>query len=156
MQILKSQSTPKFLAIASVFFLLLVAAPLKAQDHMPWTSSLDCEGEIIDLEGRIQIKTHDVWRNGRLNSFFQVHYKGKGYAQNSGAEYIVKQSWNDTYHVDDDPKSQFIYVYNDHAMVIGKGSAPNYEAENRLKIIEVDGTFIIESFDFYDGPCELL
>jgi hypothetical protein len=68
----------------------------------------------------------------------------------SEAEYSLRGKWMEV--VQENPP--FIFLWNDHFQLNGKGSAPNYRFNNKVKIVvNANGDVIIDQGSI-DEPCE--
>jgi hypothetical protein len=160
MKLSKCGITRTAVFIAATVTMMLASMPLSAKtkvEFIPWYSSVICEGEQIDFEGRMQYIIHDEYDGGRLNLHWQLNYKGKGYGLDSGDEYLAKQNMTDSFHdVSWDPPLPTVAVYNDHGIIIGKGDAPNYTYRVKAKLIVANDKIVVDTFEFEPGECVLL
>ena len=160
MKYLERGITRNTILVTSMLTMMMASMSLSAKtkvDFIPWYSSVVCEGEQIDFEGRMQLITHDEYDGGRLNMHWNLNYKGKGYALSSGDEYLAKQNMTDSLHdVSYDPPWPTVAVFNDHGVIIGKGDAPNYSYRVKAKLIVADGKIVVDTFEFEPGECVLL
>lgn len=160
MKIQRPESAMKFVMIVSVSLFVLLATPLSARttvEVIPWASSILCEGEQIDFEGKLRLVVNEEYDGGRLNLFFQLHYHGAGYAVSTGDEYVAQQNILDSFHdVAYDPPLPTVWVYSDRGFAIGKGSAPNYRYRYQAKVIVADGNIVVDTVEFDPTSCEFL
>ena len=160
MKHIESGITRTAVFITAIATTALASMPLSAKtdvEFIPWYSSVDCEGEQIDFEGRMQWITHSEYDGGRLNLHWNMNYKGKGYSLDTGREYIAKQNMTESLHdVAFDPPIPTVYVVNDHGLIIGKGDAPNYTYRFKIKFVVANDKVVVDTFEFEPGECVLL
>ena len=68
----------------------------------------------------------------------------------SGAEYILVGKWMEV--IEEDPP--FLFIWNDHFQLIGKGATPDYRFSNKVKVVvDANGNVIIDE-DSFEWPCD--
>ena len=147
-------------AFVAVLASMLLASPASAGVAVQFiesNTSLLCEGEQIDIQGRLKVVDNTDYNGGRLNLFVKFGYSGKGYSQFSGAEYIAQQQVIESVHdVDFSPPIPTVYIYNDVAQLIGKGNAPDYRARVKVKFVIANDTVVVDTVEFEPGSCVFL
>ena len=160
MKIQRPNSVMKIMVTVAAGFLVLFATPLSARttvEVIPWSSSILCDGEQIDFEGRMRYVVNQDYDGGRLNLFFQLHYHGKGYAVSTGDEYIAQQNILESFHdVAYDPPLPTVWVYKDNGIAVGKGSAPNIRYRYQVTLIVAGESIAVDTVKFDGMTCEFL
>ena len=131
---------------------LLVAPPmLLALDQFPGTFSetLICESEDgysepIYIEGTYRVQVQYVEASDHVTSFFNIYWHADGWGLDSGAEYVLRGKWMEV--IQENPP--YIFIWNDHFRLIGKGKAENFDTYFKVKIVfNANGEPIIEYVD---------
>lgn len=160
MKHIQSGITRTAVLITAIATMALASMPLSAKtkvEFIPWYSTALCEGEQIDFEGRFQLITHDAYDGGRVNFHWQLNYKGKGYGLESGHEYLAMQNRTESLHDESyTPPIPTVFVLNDHGLIIGKGDAPNYTYNFKIKFVVANDKVVVDTFEFEPGECVLL
>ncbi len=137
----------------TVALALLVSAPaLMALDKetLPFWEIVSCPGEEVAIEGSVRFQTHFIEGSGHTTWIFQAFWTGHGMGLDSEAEYSLRGKWMEV--VQENPP--FIFLWNDHFQLNGKGPAPNYRFNNKVKIVvNANGDVIIDQGSI-DEPCE--
>lgn len=136
-----------------VALVLSVSAPaLMAleKETLPFWEIVSCADENVEIVGNVRFQTHFVEGNGHTTWIFQAFWTGDGQGLDSEALYLLKGKWMEV--VQENPP--FIFLWNDHFQLIGKGDAPNYRFSNKVKIVvDANGEVIIER-NSVENPCE--
>ena len=140
-----------FIALA----LLAFAPGVLAVDSFTqnWWEEVACPSENVYVEGTVRIQLHQVQTEGHMTSYFYAFWTGSGYGVESGNEYMIKGKWMEVVQnlAEDAP---YLFIWNDHFQLIGKGAAPNYEFHNKLRIlVNANGEPVIELEDV-EWPCD--
>ena len=120
--------------------LLSVAPTLLALEQftLPFEETLICpsgdgDSEEIYIAGTFRVQLHYVEAaDDHTTSLFQVFWRGNGYGLSSGAEYILRGKWMEV--IQENPP--FIFLWNDHFQLIGKGRAENFETHFKIRMVE--------------------
>jgi len=121
------------LALLSVSPMLLALE----QFTVPFEETVICpsgdgDSEEIYIAGTYRVQLHYVEGADHTTSLFQVFWHGNGYGQTSGAEYILRGKWMEV--IQENPP--FIFLWNDHFQLVGKGRAENFETHFKIRIVE--------------------
>lgn len=137
---------------------LLCSSPmLVALDQYPGNSfseTVICEtedgySEPIYLEGTYRVQIQYVEAGDHVTSFFNVYWTAEGVGLESDAEYIMRGKWMEI--IQENPP--YIFIWNDHFRLIGKGRADNFDTYFKVKIVvNANGEPIIEFIDSFE--CE--
>jgi len=117
-----------------------------------WYEEAACPSENIFMEGSVRFQIHEVQAKGHTTSYFYAFWTGNGWGLDSGDEYLIRGKWME---VIQNPYENlpYLFVWNDHFQLIGKGTAPDFDFANKVKIlINANGEPIIE-FEAVDSPC---
>lgn len=132
--------------------LLYVSPMLVALDQYPGNSfseTLICEtedgySEPIYIEGTYRVQTQYVEAGEHTTSFFNVYWTAKGFGLESDAEYLLRGKWMEV--IQENPP--YIFIWNDHFRLIGKGRAENFDTYFKVKlVVNANGEPIIEFID---------
>ena len=109
-----------------------------------------CPNEMVYLEGSARIQVQETGKGW----VFQVFWTGDGWGLDTGDEYLLQGKWMEVVQAD----RPFVFYWNDHFELVGKGSAPTYRLYSKIKFDELDfdsGFPVLDSIHFEDGdwPC---
>jgi len=145
----------RFMTRVFVALALLVTAPVLMaleKETLPFWEIVSCPGEEVEIVGTVRFQTHLVESGNHATWIFQAFWTGHGQGLESETRYLLKGKWMEV--VQANPP--FIFVLNDHFQLVGKGSAPNYRFNNKVKIVvNANGDVIIDRADS-DEPCEYI
>lgn len=115
---------------------------------------VQCPDEQIEMEGSVRFQYQEL---GDSDSWvFQAFWTGDAWGLTSGADYRIQGKWMEVVKgplIDDTP---FLFIWNDHFELIGKGTAPNYRFYNKVRVhMDANGIPRIEFADS-DSPCETI
>lgn len=142
--------------LISILALLAATPGLLALDQFPgeFEETVICENangpsEPIYIWGTYRIQAQYVEAGDHVTSFFNVYWRADGVGLDSGAEYNMRGKWMEV--VQESPP--YLFIWNDHFRLIGKGRAENYDTHFKVKIlVNANGDPIIDYIDFYE--CE--
>lgn len=143
-------------SIYLVFVLLATSSIAIAMDKFSDTFSetVICENkngvsEEIYISGTFRSQAQYVENVNHITSVWQVFWHGDGLGLASGAEYVLRGKWMEV--IQENPP--YIFIWNDHFQLTGKGKAENYDTFFKVKfVVNANGDPIIEYVDFYQ--CE--
>ena len=122
------------------------------QQTLPFWEIVSCASEDVEIEGTVKFQTHFIEGAGHATWVFQAFWTGRGWGLESGAGYKLRGKWMEV--VQENPP--FIFLWNDHFQLIGKGTAPNYKFSNKIKfVVNANGDVVIDTDDYY-WPCETI
>ena len=105
--------------------------------------------EEIYISGIARTRVQYVENADHSTWVWQVFFHGDGLGLASGAEYILRGKWMEV--IQENPP--YIFIWNDHFQLTGKGKAENYDTFFKVKfVVNANGDPIIEYVDFYQ--CE--
>jgi hypothetical protein len=100
--------------------------------------------EPIYIAGTYRVQMHYVEAGDHVTSLFNVYWRGDGTGLESGAKYLLRGKWMEV--IQENPP--YIFIWNDHFRLIGKGRAENFDTYFKVKIvINANGEPIIEYVD---------
>jgi hypothetical protein len=142
--------------LISILALLAASPGLLALDQIPgeFEETVVCENanglsEPIYIWGTYRIQLQYVEAGDHVTSFFNVYWRADGVGLDSGAEYVMRGKWMEV--IQENPP--YLFIWNDHFRLIGKGQAENYDTYFKVKIlVNANGDPIIDYIDFYE--CE--
>lgn len=102
-----------------------------------------CPSEDIEILGSVRFQFQPTGQSGYV---FQAFWTGDAWGLDSGAVYGLHGKWMEV--VKESPP--FIFIWNDHFQLIGKGDAPNFSFANKIRII-VDANGV-PRVEFEDNP----
>lgn len=146
-----NKTTQLLARIFTALMLLLTAPALMAleTDTFLFWEIVSCPSEDIYIEGTVRFQSHFVEGADHSTSVFQAFWTGDGFGIDSGAEYMLKGKWMEV--IQENPP--FLFLWNDHFQLIGKGSAPNYSFYQKVKLlVNANGDVIID-LDDLEWPC---
>jgi len=115
------------------------------KDIFNWWEIAACPEENIEVEGTVRFQSQDIGGGW----VFQAFWSGQGWGHTSGTQYNLQGKWMEV--AKETPP--FIFIWNDHFQLIGKGNAPNYRLANKVKIIvDANGEVRVE-FEESPWPC---
>ena len=145
--------TNKFIARIIVALALLASAPALmalGQQTTPFWEIVSCPDENVYLEGSARAQWHLVEGADHSTWVLQVFWKGSGVGEESGSEYLLRGKWMEV--IQESPP--YIFLWNDHFQLIGKGTAPNYRFYFKVKfVVNANGEVIID-LENEETPCE--
>jgi len=103
----------------------------------------DGESEEIYIAGTYRVQLQYVEGADHTTSLFKIFWRGNGYGLSSDAKYILRGKWMEV--VQENPP--FIFLWNDHFQVIGKGQAENFGIYTKIKIVENANGELIVNYD---------
>lgn len=117
---------------------------------IPFWEIVSCPNEEVYIEGSYRVQAHFVEGADHSTSVFQVFWKGSGFGLESDSEYSLRGKWMEV--IQENPP--FIFLWNDHFQLIGKGTAPNYRFYFKVKfVVNANGEVIIDLISD-ETPCE--
>lgn len=150
MHVTNRMMTRFILALALLFTAPALIALEK--ETLPFWEVVSCPSEDVEIEGSVRFQTHFVEGADHATWVFQAFWKGRGWGLDSDAEYLLSGKWMEV--VQENPP--FIFIWNDHFQLIGKGDAPNYRFFQKIKIVvNANGELIVDSHN-YEWPCETI
>ena len=90
-----------------------------------------CPSENVEMNGRVRFLMQLVQGKERATWVFQAFWSGQASGLSSGAEYTIQGKWMEV--IQEDPP--YVFLWNDHFQLIGKGTAPNYDFYNKVRIV---------------------
>lgn len=136
-----------------VILMLVLSAPsLMAldQERLDFWELVACPNEDVELLGSVRFQAQAIEGADHTTWIFQAFWRGVGTGLDSGAAYILSGKWMEV--VQENPP--FIFIWNDHFQLIGKGKAPNYRFSNKIKVVvNANGEVIIDE-DSFEWPCD--
>ena len=118
--------------------LLAVAPTLLALEQftLPFEETVICpsgdgDSEEIYIEGTYRVQLQYVEGGDHTTSLFQVFWRGDGYGLESGSEYKLRGKWMEV--IQENPT--YIFLWNDHFQLIGKGRAENFNIYYKIRIV---------------------
>jgi hypothetical protein len=103
----------------------------------------DGYSEEIYLEGSYRILSQYVEGNGHVTSTFQIFWDADGMGP-SGSEYLLNGKWMEV--IQGNPP--YIFLWNDHFRLIGKGRAENFEIHFKIRmIVNANGELVVDYLD---------
>jgi hypothetical protein len=132
--------------------LLTVSPMLLALEQftLPFEETVVCPGgdgysEEIYIQGTYRVQLQYVEGADHTTSLFQVFWHGSGLGLTSGAEYILRGKWMEV--IQENPP--FIFLWNDHFQLVGKGQAENFNTYYKIRIVEnANGELSVAFEDF--------
>ena len=104
------------------------------------------DSEPIYFEGTYRVQVQYIEAGDHITSFFNIYWKADGLGLESNAEYIMRGKWMEI--IQENPP--YIFIWNDHFRLIGKGQAENYDTHFKVKIvINANGDPIIDFIDAF-------
>lgn len=108
-----------------------------------------CPNEVVYLEGDVRFQFHETGKGW----VYQAFWSGNGWGLESNAEYLIQGKWMEVMN----EKRPFVFYWNDHFQMVGKGAAPTYRLYLTVKFDEADddGFPVPDSIHFEDEewPC---
>ena len=107
-----------------------------------------CPNEVVYMEGSARTQFQEAGKGW----VFQVFWTGDGWGLDSDNEYLLQGKWMEVVQ----ETRPFIFYWNDHFELAGKGDAPTYRLYSKIRFNEMeDGSPVPESITFEDGdwPC---
>jgi hypothetical protein len=143
--------------LSAAVLLMLSSTTMAGADQVRGTfwESLVCPtndgySEEIYLSGSYRMLMQHVDTGNHITSTFQVFWEADGWGA-SGSEYLLHGKWMEV--VQENPP--YIFLWNDHFRLIGKGNADNYEVHFKVRIIvNANGDPVVEFVD--EKQCETL
>ena len=139
---------------------LLTVSPLMLaldQFTLPFAEIVVCPsgdgyGEEIYLEGTARFQIKYIEGTHHTSSFFNIYWKADGYGMTSGAEYILRGKWMEVVQGIEE-SSPFIFLWNDHFQLIGKGKAENFDLYFKVRfVVNANGEVTVDFLD--EAECE--
>lgn len=146
-----NKTTQLLASLFTALMLLLTAPALMAleKETFPFWEIVACPSEDIYIEGTVRFQSHFVEGADHSTWVFQAFWTGDGWGMDSGEEYMLKGKWMEV--IQENPP--FLFLWNDHFQLIGKGSAPNYNFYQKVKLlVNANGDVIID-LDDVEWPC---
>jgi hypothetical protein len=137
--------------ISAAVLSLASAAPamsMEKESYNFWEVA-ECPDEMVEMEGTVRFQYHETSKGW----VYQAFWEGEGWGA-SGAEYVIHGKWMEVV-TEDRP---FVFYWNDHFQLVGKGTAPTYRLYSKIRFDEFDpdsGGPVIDSIQFENGdwPC---
>ena len=105
----------------------------------------DGYSEKIYIEGTYRIQVQYIENTHHTTSLFQVFWRGNGYGLESGSEYKLRGKWMEV--IQENPP--YIFLWNDHFQLIGKGRAENFNTYYKIRIVvNANGEQTVDFEDF--------
>ena len=131
---------------------LLTIAPMVTaldQETFYFEEIVACPSEDIFIAGTVRFQTQYVEGADHTTWVFQAFWRGDAYGLTSGAEYLLRGKWMEV--VQENPP--FIFLWNDHFQLIGKGKAENYELHWKMRlVVNANGEVVVDWEDVV-WPC---
>jgi hypothetical protein len=135
--------------------LLIVAPMLLALEKvtLPFEETVICPSgdgfsEEIYLEGTVRYQEQNIESNHHTTSIFQAFWRANGYGITSDAKYILRGKWMEVVQGIEE-SSAFIFLWNDHFQLIGKGQAENFRIYQKIRmVINANGELTVDFEDF--------
>ena len=131
---------------------LASAAPAMAMDKESYTfwEIAQCPDEMVEMEGSVRFQYQETAKGW----VYQAFWKGEGWGLDSDAEYLIRGKWMEVVKED----RPYVFYWNDHFELVGKGRAPTYRLYSKIRFDEFDpdsGGPVIDSIQFENGdwPC---
>jgi hypothetical protein len=105
--------------------------------------------EEIYISGSYRLLIQSAGGNGHATNLFYVFWHGDGVGLGSGSEYLLRGRWMEV--IQDSPP--YIFIWNDHFQLIGKGKAENFDTHFKIRlIVNAQGDTVVDYIDFWE--CE--
>ena len=136
---------------------LLTVAPMVMaleQETHPIVETVVCptedgDSEEIYLEGTVRIQWQYVEGADHMTWVLQYFWRLNGYGLTSDAEYVSRGKWMEV--VQENPS--FIFLWNDHIQLIGKGRAENFDIFWKIRfVVNANGEVTVDFEDLFQ--CE--
>jgi hypothetical protein len=137
-----ASSSSLLIALPFLFFLSPAALAMEKEYYNFWEIAA-CPSEDIEMLGSVRFQFQPTGDTGWV---FQAFWTGDAWGLDSGDDYMIQGKWMEV--VKESPP--FIFIWNDHFQLIGKGGAPNYSFANKIRII-VDANGV-PRVEFEDNP----
>ena len=138
--------TPTLLSAILLLFALSPAALAMDKAHYNFWEVVECPGELIYLEGSVRFQYHETGKGWT----YQAFWTGDGWGLDSYAEYLIQGKWTEVVQ----GQRPFIFYWNDHFQLVGKGDAPTYRFYSRIRFDEFDEDGVpIPEFISAEWPC---
>ena len=120
------------------------------QERLEFWETVACPNEDVDLVGSVRFQAQAVEGADHTTWIFQAFWRGTGTGLDSGADYLLVGKWMEV--IEEDPP--FLFIWNDHFQLIGKGTTPDYRFSNKVKVVvDANGNIIIDE-DSFEWPCD--
>jgi hypothetical protein len=135
---------------------LLTVAPMAMaleQETDSFSESVICpsgdgSSEEIYLEGTVRFQTQYIENAHHATWVFQAFWRANGYGITSDAKYILRGKWMEVVQGIEE-SSAFIFLWNDHFQLIGKGQAENFRIYQKIRmVINANGELTVDFEDF--------
>lgn len=144
----KSPRSFRATLLPTILLLLSLSPAALAMDKefYSWWEVMECPTGLIWLEGGVRIQAHETG----MGWTYQAFWEGDGWGLDSDSEYLIQGKWMEVVQ----GERPFVFYWNDHFQVVGKGGAPTYRLYSRIRFNEFDedGNPIPE-FISADWPC---
>ena len=143
-----SRMGTRLLLIAALLTIAPVSMALE-QPTLPFEETVSCPtddgfSEEIYIAGTYRIQERYIENRNHVSSSFQVFWRGEGYGLSSGAEYSLRGKWMEV--IQESPP--FIFLWNDHFQLTGKGQAENFRIYFKIRIVNnANGEPIVDFID---------
>jgi len=108
----------------------------------------DGNSEEIYIEGTYRVQLQYIENTHHTTSLFQVFWRGDGFGLTSGAEYKLRGKWMEVVQGIEE-NSPFIFLWNDHFQLIGKGRAENFNTYYKIRVVvNANGELTVYFEDF--------
>ena len=132
--------------------LLSVAPMLMALEQftLPFEETVICPSgdgfsEEIYIEGTYRVQLQYIENTHHTTSLFQVFWRGDAFGLKSGSEYKLRGKWMEV--IQENPT--YIFLWNDHFQLIGKGRAENFNIYYKIRIVvNANGEQTVDFEDF--------
>jgi hypothetical protein len=100
--------------------------------------------ETIEIVGTARLQFQQTGGGKHESWTHQVFWTGTGVGLSTGNEFILQGKWMEV--VKETPP--YLFIWNDHFQLVGKGTAPNYELHTKVKIVvNAQGDVVIDWSD---------
>lgn len=135
--------------LVSAILLLLALSPaalaMEKEFYNFWEIA-ECPSELIEMEGSVRFQSQET----EMGWVFQAFWTGDAWGLDSDAEYKIQGKWMEVVQ----EQRPFVYYWNDHFELMGKGNVPIHRFYSRIRFDEFDedGNPIPEYISA-DWPC---
>ncbi len=131
-----------------ILLLLLPSAIAMEKTTLYFWEVAACPNEDIYMEGSVRFQFHATGKGYT----YQAFWAGEGWGLDSDNEYLIHGKWQEVVQ----EQRPFVFYWNDHFQLAGKGSAPTYRLYGKVRFDELgDDGPVPDSIHFAAGdwPC---
>jgi hypothetical protein len=133
------------LLVPMMLFVASPAAMSMDMFTMYFWEEVACPNEVVYLEGSARVQVQGTGKGW----VYQVFWTGDGWGLDSGDEYLIQGKWMEVVN----EQRPYVFYWNDHFEMVGKGQAPTYRLYSKIRFDEADGDGypVPDSIQFEDG-----